>query len=207
MNKLLLLLLLLPAVSNGQSFYNRNREIMDSIRAWSDSIKARQLPFAIQAAYAPVVHAHDYSTLTNKPATFAPSAHLHPESDVNNLTADLSAKEGTITVLPFAKGGVSGAAATSATTGAMTVNMVSSVITITPTGACTLNASGGVAGQVVTFSITTSGVSSFVITFGTNFRKTATLATGTTTARFFTVTFICLDGQIWSETGRTAAQS
>lgn len=119
----------------------------------------------------------------------------------------LNLKQNTISVLPFANGGISGAAATSATTGTMTVNMTSRVITITPTGNCTFNASGGVAGQTVTFSITTSGVSSFTLTFGTNFRKTGTLATGTTSARFFTVTFICLDGVIWSELCRTAAQT
>ena len=89
----------------------------------------------------------------------------------------------------------------------MTVNMTSSVVTITPTGACTFNASGGVAGQILVFSITTSGVSSFTLTWGTNFRKTGTLATGTTSARFFTVTFICLDGTTWAELARTTVQS
>ncbi len=128
-------------------------------------------------------------------------------SNQSDLQTALNAKQNTITVLPFANGGISGAAATSATTGTMTVNMTSSIITITPTGACTFNASGGVAGQTVTFSITTSGVSSFTLTWGTNFRKTGTLATGTTSARFFTVTFICIDGTIWSEISRTAVQS
>ncbi len=128
-------------------------------------------------------------------------------SNQTDLQTAFNAKQNTITVLPFANGGISGAAATSATTGAMTVNMTSSVITITPTGNCTFNASGGVAGQRVTFSITTSGVSSFTLTWGTNFRKTGTLATGTTSARFFTVTFICIDGTIWSEISRTAVQS
>lgn len=118
-----------------------------------------------------------------------------------------ASKQNVITVLPFANGGISGAAATSATTGTMTVNMTSSIITITPTGACTFNASGGVAGQVVTFAVTTSGVTSFVLTFGTNFRKVGTLATGTTSARFFSVTFRCIDGTIWQEIGRTAAQT
>lgn len=110
-------------------------------------------------------------------------------------------------VLSFANGGISASAATSATTGTITVNMTTSVITCTPTGAMTLNASGGVAGQILTFSFTTSGTSSFVITFGTNFRKTATLATGTTSARFFTVTFRCLDGTTWTEISRTAVQT
>ncbi len=98
-------------------------------------------------------------------------------------------------------------AATSATTGTMTVNMTTDIITITPTGACTFNASGGRTGRIITFSVTTSGASSFTLTFGTNFRKTGTLATGTTSARFFAVTFRCLDGTIWQEIARTAVQT
>lgn len=109
--------------------------------------------------------------------------------------------------LPFANGGRVGSAATSATSGTMTVNMTTAVITITPTGACTFNASGGVVGQIITFAITTSGTSSFTLTFGTNFRKVGTLATGTTSARFFSVSFICINGTIWQEIGRTAAQT
>lgn len=108
---------------------------------------------------------------------------------------------------PFAASGNAGSAATLATTGAMTVPMTSSVITITPTGNCTFNATGGTVGQVVTFSITTTGTTSRTLTWGTNFRKTGTLATGTTAARFFTVTFRCLDGTIWTEVARTAVQT
>ncbi len=108
-------------------------------------------------------------------------------------------------VLPFANGGIGAGAATSATTGTMTVNMTTAMITVTPTGACTFNASGGVTGQTVTFVITTSGISSFVLTFGTNYRSTGTLATGTTTAKIFTVTFI-YNGSTWIEIGRTIAQ-
>lgn len=129
---------------------------------------------------------------------------LSNQTDLQNA---INAKQNTITILPFANGGVSSAASTSATTGTMTVNMTSSVITITPTGACTFNGSGGVAGQTVTFAITTSGVSSFTLTWGTNYRKTGTLATGTTSARFFSVTFICIDGTIWQEVSRTGAQT
>lgn len=111
------------------------------------------------------------------------------------------------TILPFANGGISGAVAAPATTGIMTVQMTSSIITITPTGACTFNASGGVAGQILTFHITTQGTTSFTLTFGTNFRKTGTLATGTTAARFFSVSFRCLNGTTWTEIARTAVQT
>lgn len=97
--------------------------------------------------------------------------------------------------------------ATSATTGTMTVAMGPGVRTITPTGACTFNASGGTAGDICTFAITTQGSSSFTLTWGTNFRKTGTLATGTTSARFFSVSFVCLDGTTWQEISRTAVQT
>lgn len=130
-----------------------------------------------------------------------------PNSTVTNAmlagSIDLTTK--VINALPFANGGIGTAAATSATTGTMTVNMTTEIITITPTGACTFNASGGVTGQRVTFIITTSGVSSFTLTWGTNYKTTATLATGTTTAKKFCVTFL-YDGTIWIETNRTAAQ-
>ncbi len=109
-------------------------------------------------------------------------------------------------VLPFANGGIGTSAATSATTGIITVNMTTEMVTITPTNACTFNASGGVTGQRATFVITTSGVSSFTLTWGTNYRTTGTLATGTTTAKIFTVSFLCTNGTQWIETGRTAAE-
>lgn len=107
-------------------------------------------------------------------------------------------------ILPFASNAGT-SAATSATTGTITVPMTSRIITIIPSGAATFNGTNGVVGQVVTFVITTSGVSSFVLTWGTNFRTTATLATGTTTAKIFCVSFICTNGTQWCETSRTAA--
>lgn len=178
------------------------------------------------------------ASMTALLAAKSATGHTHAESEVTNLTSDLSLKaptaspiftgtvtlpNGTVTnimlagsidatakltgVLPFAQGGISGAQAAPATTGTMTINMTASVITITPTGAVTFNASGGVAGEIVTFSITTSGTTSFILTWGSNFRKTGTLATGITSARFFTVSFVCLDGTVWSEVSRTAVQS
>lgn len=127
-----------------------------------------------------------------------------------NLTGDITSVGNASTyngIVPFAKGGRAGSAATSATTGTMTVNMTTAVITITPTGDCTFNASGGLVGQVATFCVTTTGVTSRTLTFGTNFRKTGTLATGTTAARFFSVSFLCVDGTIWQEIARTAVQT
>lgn len=95
-----------------------------------------------------------------------------------------------------------------ATTGTMTVRPGGSrIITITPTGNCTFNATGGEVGQACTFSITTSGTTSYTLTFGTNFRKTGTLATGTTSGMFFTISFLCIDGTVWAETARTAVMT
>jgi hypothetical protein len=104
--------------------------------------------------------------------------------------------------------GLTGSAATSATTGTMTVTPTTRVVTITPTGACTFNASGtGAVGDEFTLCVTTQGTSSFVLTFGTNFRKAGTLATGTVAARFFSVSFVRVTTSVWQETGRTAALS
>jgi len=104
--------------------------------------------------------------------------------------------------------GLGGSAALPATTGTMTANMAAArVLTITPTGACTFNASGGTVGHEVTFAITTSGTTSFVLTWGTGFRKAGTLATGTTSGRFFSVTFVCVAANTWQEIGRTAVLS
>lgn len=99
------------------------------------------------------------------------------------------------------------ATATAATTGAMTTTVVaaSSVFTITPTGDCTFNASGGAAGQRITFVITTSGTTTRNLTWGTNFKSTGVLATGAADAKVFTVSFVCTNGTTWVETSRTVA--
>ncbi len=99
----------------------------------------------------------------------------------------------------------SAGATTPATTGTMGITMdYLRVITITPTGACTFDASGGFAGQPVTFVITTSGVSSFNLTFGANFKSQGVLATGTSSGKVFTVSFI-YDGVKWCEISRSSA--
>lgn len=95
----------------------------------------------------------------------------------------------------------------SATTGTITIPNDKAIFTITPTGACTFIAPAGTPAQVLTIVFTTSGVSSFVMTFGTGFKKVGTLATGTTTAKTFVVRFICIATNSWAEMSRTAAQS
>jgi hypothetical protein len=83
--------------------------------------------------------------------------------------------------------------------------LASSVFTITPTATQTLTASAGNAGDEVTLFVYTSGVTSYTLTFGTGFKSTGTLATGTTTAKQFSIQFIS-DGTNLCEVGRTTAQ-
>jgi hypothetical protein len=54
--------------------------------------------------------------------------------------------------------------------------------------------------------ILTNGTTSYTITFGTGFKPTGTLATGTSSARIFVVNFIS-DGTNLYEAGRTAAMA
>ncbi len=56
----------------------------------------------------------------------------------------------------------------------------------------------------VSVIILTSGVSSFTLTFGTGFKPTGTLATGTTSARVFVLGFLS-DGVNLYEKSRTVA--
>lgn len=91
-----------------------------------------------------------------------------------------------------------------ATTGTMTAKMDSSYKSITPTGSCTFNATGGTAGQRLSFVITTTGTTSRTLTWSTNFKPAGTLATGTTSGKMFVVNFI-YNGSLWVETGRTSA--
>ncbi len=79
------------------------------------------------------------------------------------------------------------------------------VYTITPTGATTINASPvPPVGSIVYLVVTTSGTTSYTITFGTGIKDTGNLATGTTDAKVFTVTFVS-DGTNLNEVARTTA--
>jgi hypothetical protein len=85
--------------------------------------------------------------------------------------------------------------------------MGTAVLTCTPTGNCTFTSNAGNAGDIVTFSILTSGNASRTLTWGSGFTATGTLATGTTTGKRFNVTFRCIAATpTWSEMCRTAAQ-
>ena len=79
-------------------------------------------------------------------------------------------------------------------------------VRVTPTATATFTSTVPAAGLRTTIMILTSGASSYTITFGTGFRTTGTLATGTTTARYFMLSFIS-DGTVLVETARTAAMA
>jgi hypothetical protein len=75
---------------------------------------------------------------------------------------------------------------------------------LTVTANRTLTTTVPVAGSIRTVLILTAGASSFTVTFGTGFKPTATLATGTVAARVFALSFIS-DGTNLYETSRTIA--
>ena len=78
------------------------------------------------------------------------------------------------------------------------------VFTLTPGETETISASNLTAGQRISLVITTSGATSYTLTFGTNFKSTGTLATGVTTGKIFVVSFVS-DGTNLSEVARTTA--
>ena len=77
-------------------------------------------------------------------------------------------------------------------------------VRLTVTANRTLTTNVPAAGSTRRVLILTSGTSSFVITFGTGFKPTGTLATGTTSARVFVISWIS-DGTNLYEMSRTAA--
>jgi hypothetical protein len=73
--------------------------------------------------------------------------------------------------------------------------------TFVPVEPCTINASSTPAGARITIVITTSGVSSYNLTFGANFKSAGVLATGTSSGKVWTITFFC-DGVNLNEVSR-----
>lgn len=78
------------------------------------------------------------------------------------------------------------------------------VAKVTPTANRTYTTTVPTAGQRKTLIVLTSGTSSYTLTFGTGFKTTGTLATGTVTAKVFVVNFVS-DGTSLIETSRTTA--
>jgi hypothetical protein len=98
-----------------------------------------------------------------------------------------------------------GTSTTLGTTGTVSLDPTKgNLFTVTPTANITLNAASAPIGAVVYVVVTTSGTSSFSITPTTNFKSTGALATGTTSGKVFTITFVG-DGTNMNEVARTAA--
>lgn len=77
-------------------------------------------------------------------------------------------------------------------------------VRVTPTAAGAFTTTVPVAGTLCTLIVLTSGTTSYSMTFGTGFRTTAALATGTVTAQRFVLQFVS-DGTSLIPTLRTAA--
>lgn len=75
---------------------------------------------------------------------------------------------------------------------------------VTPNATASFTTTVPAAGTVCKLIILTSGTTSYTMTFGTGFKSTGTLATGTTTAKYFVVSFIS-NGTFVIETSRTTA--
>jgi hypothetical protein len=101
---------------------------------------------------------------------------------------------------------VSTALATTTPIDISTVSSSGDVVPYTPTQSSTINAATmtGTGGRTLRLIVTTSGTTSYTITFGTNFKTTGTLATGTVSGKVFVITFVS-DGVNWNEQSRTAA--
>lgn len=78
------------------------------------------------------------------------------------------------------------------------------VFTLTPTGAVTLSALSAAVGSRVYLVTTTSGTTSFALTFGTAFKSQGALSTGTVSGKVLVVAFVG-DGTNLNEVSRTAA--
>lgn len=93
-------------------------------------------------------------------------------------------------------------------TAASTVSVdptLGAIVKLTPAQAETLNAVNVAEGQQVILVVTTSGTTSYTLTFGTNFKSTGTLATGTVDAKTFVVKFVAVGSNL-VEVARTTAQ-
>lgn len=78
------------------------------------------------------------------------------------------------------------------------------VVKVTPTGNATYTTAVPAAGHQRRIIVLTSGTTSRTITFGSGFKPTATLATGTASGRVFVLTFVS-DGTNLYEASRTVA--
>lgn len=80
------------------------------------------------------------------------------------------------------------------------------LFTITPTASITINAASVPAThQRIVVTVLTSGTVSYTVTFGTNFKSTGTLTTGTVSGKYFNIVFDG-NGTYFIESGRSTAE-
>lgn len=98
------------------------------------------------------------------------------------------------------------AALTAGATVAFAPDATTTLYTLTPGETETINGTttNAVRGRLYTIRVLTSGTTSYTLTFSTNFKVTGTLATGTVTAKVFTIHFV-FDGTNFVELSRTTA--
>lgn len=90
-------------------------------------------------------------------------------------------------------------------TGTVSLNpALGDVFTTAPSGDMTINAASALLGSRVSVVVTTPNTTSRTLTFGTNFKTTGTLATGTVASKVFTISFVG-DGTNLNEVSRTTA--
>lgn len=123
----------------------------------------------------------------------------------NNVLSDSPTLTGTVTATNINASGVvnGGYIEHAAGTTAMAFGS-DNVVRVTPNASATYTTTVPPAGTICVLSILTSGTTSRTITFGTGFKSTGTLATGTVSARYFNITFVS-DGSFLIETSRTVA--
>lgn len=119
-----------------------------------------------------------------------------------------AAGDGSVILVLYYGGGIdeSKATLTAGATPSFAPGNAINLYTLTPAENETLAGvvAGAVAGRTYRLEVVTSGTSSYTLTFGANFKSTGTLATGTSDAKTFIVSFV-FDGTNFVETGRTTA--
>lgn len=110
-----------------------------------------------------------------------------------------------VTGTPVASTSVVTSGFTTLAAGTLALAMASKgVVQVTPNATGTFTSTVPPAGTRTTLIVLTSGTTSYTMTFGTGFKTTGTLATGTVSARYFVFMFIS-DGTNLIECSRTVA--
>jgi hypothetical protein len=154
------------------------------------------------------IHTHAYEPANVNIQTHVTSAHAPSNAQKNSdiIQSEIEAKlTGTISTHTHVGGSGQPIGLTVLANDTLAQALATNINTkLTVTAARTLTTTVPAAGIRCSVLILTSGTSSWTITFGTGFKPTGTLATGTTASRIFVVNFIS-DGTNLYESGRTAA--